>query len=93
MGKKSIGNRREAYALHTTTRAREQEERAAGGGSPCRVLTPQNDRKFSGRVVFFSHTNQPAVLLHEPATISTGQPNRPTAVAIIYLCRHIYICT
>ena len=28
-----------------------------------------NDRKFSAGTVFFSHTNQPAVLLHEPATI------------------------
>ena len=28
-----------------------------------------NDRKFPVEIVFFSHTNQPAVLLHEPATI------------------------
>ena len=28
-----------------------------------------NDRKFSAGTVFFSYTNQPAVLLHEPATI------------------------
>ena len=28
-----------------------------------------NDRKFSAGAVFFSHTNQPAVLLHESATI------------------------
>jgi len=34
------------------------------------------DRKFSVGIVFFSHTNQPAVLLHEPATIRTSQPNR-----------------
>ena len=27
-----------------------------------------NDRKFSAGTVFFSHINQPAVLLHEPAT-------------------------
>jgi len=33
-----------------------------------------NDRKFSTRTVFFSHTNQPAVLLHKPATIRTSQP-------------------
>ena len=35
-----------------------------------------NDRKFSAETVFFSHTNQPAVFLHEPATKRTGQPNR-----------------
>jgi len=35
-----------------------------------------NDRKFSAGTLFFSHTNQPAVLLHEPATIRTSQPNR-----------------
>ena len=35
-----------------------------------------NDRKFSAGTVFFSHTNQPAVLLHEPATIRTSQTNR-----------------
>ena len=35
-----------------------------------------NDRKFTAETVFFSHTNQPAVLLHEPATIRTSQPNR-----------------
>ena len=34
-----------------------------------------NDRKFSVGTVFFSHTNQPAVLLHEPATKRTSQPN------------------
>ena len=34
------------------------------------------DRKFSVGTVFFSHTNQPAVLLHEPATKRTSQPNR-----------------
>jgi len=34
-----------------------------------------NDRKFPAETVFFSHTNQPAVLLHEPATIRTSQPN------------------
>jgi len=28
-----------------------------------------NDRKFSAGIVFFSHTNQPAVLLHESTTI------------------------
>ena len=27
-----------------------------------------NDRKFLAGTVFFSHTNQPAVLLYEPAT-------------------------
>ena len=36
-----------------------------------------NNRKFLVRIVFFSHTNQPAVLFHEPATIRTSQPNRP----------------
>ena len=35
-----------------------------------------NDRKFLTGTVFFSHTNQPAVLLHEPATIRTCQPTR-----------------
>ena len=35
-----------------------------------------NDRKFPVRIVFFSHINQPAVLLHKPATIRTSQPNR-----------------
>ena len=35
-----------------------------------------NDSKFLAETVFFSHTNQPAVLLHEPATIRTSQPNR-----------------
>ena len=34
------------------------------------------DRKFLAGTVFFSHTNQPAVLLHEPATKQTSQPNR-----------------
>jgi len=34
------------------------------------------DRKFSAGTVFFSHTNQPVVLLHEPATKRTSQPNR-----------------
>jgi len=28
-----------------------------------------NDSKFSAGTVFFSHTNQSAVLLHEPTTI------------------------
>jgi len=32
-----------------------------------------NDRKFPAGIVFFSHTNQPAVLLYEPATIRTSQ--------------------
>ena len=35
-----------------------------------------NDHKFSAGTVFFSHTNQLAVLLHEPATKRTSQPNR-----------------
>ena len=35
-----------------------------------------NDSKFSIRTIFFSHTNQPAVLLHELATKRTSQPNR-----------------
>jgi len=35
-----------------------------------------NDYKFLVGIVFFSYTNQPAVLLHEPATIQTSQPNR-----------------
>ena len=34
-----------------------------------------NDRKFPAETVFFSHTNQPTVLLHEPATKRTSQPN------------------
>ena len=41
-----------------------------------------NDRKFSAGTVFFSHTNQPAVLLHEQATIRTSQPNRLEIVRI-----------
>ena len=32
-----------------------------------------NDHKFSAGTIFFSHTNQPAVLLYEPATIRTSQ--------------------
>ena len=40
-----------------------------------------NDRKFLAGTVFFFHTNQPAVLLHEPATIRTSQPNRLTIYA------------
>ena len=35
-----------------------------------------NDHKFLAGIVFFSHTNQPAVLLHEPVTKRTSQPNR-----------------
>ena len=35
-----------------------------------------NDRKFSAGTVFFFHINQPVVLLYEPATIWTSQPNR-----------------
>ena len=35
-----------------------------------------NDHKFSVGIVFFSHTNQPAVFLHEPATKRTSQPNK-----------------
>ena len=35
-----------------------------------------NDRKFLAGTVFFSHTNQSAVLFHEPATKRTSQPNR-----------------
>jgi len=34
------------------------------------------DRKFPAGTIFFSHINQPAVLLHEPATIRTSQPNK-----------------
>jgi len=34
-----------------------------------------NDRKFSAGTIFFSHTNQSAVLLHKPATKRTSQPN------------------
>ena len=37
-----------------------------------------NDHKFPAETVFFSHTNQPAVLLHEPATKRTSQPNMLT---------------
>ena len=51
-----------------------------------------NDRKFTAETIFFSHTNQPAVLLHEPATKRTSQPNRllryggvvPQLVSFIY---------
>ena len=35
-----------------------------------------NGRKFSAGTIFFSHTNQPAVLLHKPATIT----NQPTEI-------------
>ena len=35
-----------------------------------------NDRKFPAGTVFFSHTNQPTVLFHEPVMIRTSQPNR-----------------
>ena len=35
-----------------------------------------NDRKFLAETVFFSHTNQAAVLLHEPAIIRTSQSNK-----------------
>ena len=34
-----------------------------------------NDRKFLTGIIFFSHINQPAILLHEPATIRTSRPN------------------
>ena len=33
-----------------------------------------NDRKFPAKTVFFSHTNQPAVLLHKPEMKRTSQP-------------------
>ena len=36
-----------------------------------------NNRKFLVRIVFFSHTNQPTILLYKPVTIRTGQSNRP----------------
>jgi len=50
-----------------------------------------NDRKFSARTVFFSHINQPAVLLHEPATKRTSQPNMLTVspIAVIVFVRFI----
>jgi len=35
-----------------------------------------NDHKFLAGIVFFSHTNQSAVLFHEPATKRTSQPNK-----------------
>jgi len=38
-----------------------------------------NDRKFPTKIVFFSHTNLPAILLHEPATKRTSQPS-PTGL-------------
>ena len=47
-----------------------------------------NDRKFPVITVFFSHTNQPAVLLHEPATIRTSQPNRLSEQIYDRLVRH-----
>ena len=40
-----------------------------------------NDRKFLVRIIFFSHTNQSAVLLYKPVTIKTSQPNRLTMTA------------
>ena len=40
------------------------------------------DRKFLVGTIFFSHINQPAVLLHESATIRTSQPNRLTVLEI-----------
>ena len=35
-----------------------------------------NDRKSPAGTIFLSHTNQPVVLLHEPATKRTSQPNK-----------------
>jgi len=46
------------------------------------------DRKFSAGTVFFSHTNQPAVLLHEPATIRTSQPNRLVLLQFVSQLMH-----
>ena len=40
-----------------------------------------NDRKFLVGIVFFSHTNQSTILLHESATIRTSQPNRLSVYA------------
>jgi len=37
-----------------------------------------NDRKFLIGIVFFSHTNQPVILLHKPAT-KTNQPTKHAA--------------
>ena len=49
------------------------------GLNPCSLFVwlwlVVNDRKFSAGTLFFSHTNQTAVLLHEPATKRTSQPN------------------
>ena len=42
----------------------------------CWLVLVVYDRKFSVGTVFFSHTNQSAVLFHEPATKRTSQPNR-----------------
>ena len=47
------------------------------------------DRKFSAGIIFFSHTNQPAVLLHEPVTIQTSQPNRLHVATMYQLCADI----
>ena len=47
-----------------------------------------NDRKFPAGTVFFSHTNQPAVLLHEPATKRTSQPNRLNSHRPKTVCVH-----
>ena len=50
-----------------------------------------NDRKFSAETVFFSNTNQPAVLLHEPATKRTSQPNRLIDSAYNELSVYLYV--
>ena len=40
-----------------------------------------NDRKFSAGTVFFSHTNQLAILFHELATKRISQPNRQKPIS------------
>jgi len=42
-----------------------------------------NDRKFSARTVFFSHTNQPTVFFYEPTTIRISQTNRMYVVEFL----------
>ena len=49
-----------------------------------------NDSKFPAGTVFFSHTNQPAVLLHEPAMIRTSQPNMPPVAANHFVESHVH---
>ena len=59
-----------------TTSIVEYSGRCMEQAQPVRLVLIVNDCKFLFETVFFSHTNQPIVLLHEPATKWTSQPNR-----------------